>query len=352
MVIKKLIKKLGNFFIVLKEEDSNAVKQVVLVVDNGYSSFEHVFSGIKKINNHFPRAELLVITLEHRRAVIEKEFCNLRFVIPPREIDLKRYQIALQMLNICRRKFDFILLFSLDISPIITSLLFTNSKVILYNQWGKWWSISLRNISEFFKIAYIDRRKKTSFKNLLKKIGLFFVLLQQKDIGLLKHAVLIVDNGYASYEQIHGVIQRTGESLPQARITVLTSREGGELKSKFPELEFIEPEGFIFKKYRIANAMFSLHNRYDYIILLSLDITPIFASLLFMNSGVLLYNEWHQWWSLRPKPIEDYLMVIPKLISTTVINVIIFVYLLISVSWIFLRKSFNVFKRNLSGKGY
>jgi len=346
MTIKKLIKRLGKFFIVLKEKDRNAVKQAVLIVDNGYSSFEHVFSGIKGIKSHFPQAELLVIALEHRRGIIEKEFCNLGFVIPTRQLYLKRYRIALQMLRMRRRRFDFILLFSLDLSPLIVSLFLVNSRAVLYNQWGQWWFIRLRNISELFKITYAERIKKFSFKSLFKKIGLFFVLLQQNDTNLLKHSVLIVDNGYASYQQIYCSIERTKESLPQARITVLTSRE--ELKNKFPALELIEPEDFIFKKYRIANAMLSLNNRYDYVILLSLDITPLFVSFLFMNNEVLLYNKWHQWWSLKPKPLKQYVMVIPRFIF----NSILFIYLLISVFWIFLKKSFNVFKFNLSGKGY
>lgn len=350
MAIKKLIKKIGKFFIVLKEEENAAVKQSILIVDNGYSSFEHVFSGIKKAKSCFPQAELSVITLDYRRASIEKEFCDIEFIISHRQLYLNKYQIALHMLKMRERRFDFVLLFSLDLSTLIASLFLANPRVILYNQWGQWWSIRLRNINELFKITYHSRIKGPGLKSLLKRIGLFFILLQQSDIGSLKRSVLLIDNGYAPYGQLQCAILRINKTFAQARITALTSRE--ELKNEFPELELIEPEDFIFEKYRIANAMLGLDNCYDYIILLSLDITPILASFFFVHSRVFLYNNWHQWWSIKPRPVKGYLMAVPKLILSTVMNVIIFVYLLISVSGMFLKKSFNVFKSSLSGKRY
>jgi len=349
MIIKKLIKKLGRNIIVLKEEE-RGIRQSVLMVDNGYSHFEHVFSCIETINNCFPQAEFSVLTFEHRKDILKKEFPNLKFIIPAGQSGPKRYQIALEVLRMRRRRFDFILLLSLDITPLLASLLFTNSDVILHNQWRQWWSIRLRRVTELFKITYIDKKKSFGLKNLARQAGLFFVLLQQNGAGLLRHSVLIVDNSYASCEHIYCVVDRTIKSLPQARITLLTSAERGELKNKFPAVEFIEPDDYIFKKYRIARAVLNFRNCRDYTVLLSLDITPIIASLLFSNSRVFLYNQWHQWWSLKPKPIRDYLIVIPKFILTIIINIIIFVYLLISVSWIFLKKSFNVFKSNLSIK--
>jgi hypothetical protein len=346
MAIKQLIKKIGKTFIVLKEEGSLPLKQTILIVDNGYSGLEYLFSCIDRINNYFPQAEVLVLTFEHRKAEIEKEFHNLRFIIASRQIDLKRYRIALQMLKICRKKIDFILLLSLDISPLIASLFFANCRIVLYNQWGQWWSIRLRKISELFKVTYANKIKKFSFKSLLKKIGLFFVLLQQEGAGIFKHSVLIVDNGYASYEQLHCAVQRTAESLPQAKITVLTSGERKELKDRFPALELIAPKDFIFKRYKIVNAMLSLHDRYNYVILLSLDITPILASFLCLRKRALLYNKWHQWWSLTAGSIKSCIMVIPRFIY----NIIVFIYLIISVALIFLIKTLNVFRFSLLKK--
>lgn len=225
MIIKKLIKKLGRNIVALKEEE-RGIEQSVLMVDNGYSHFEHLFSCVEKINNCFPQAEFSVLTLKHRKSVVEKEFPNLKFIIPAGQLSLQRYQIAWEMFKIRRRKFDFILLFSLDITPLLASLFFTNSKVILYNQWRQWWFIKLRRVAEIFRITYVDNKKSFSLKNLVKRIGLFFVLLQQKDAGLLGHSVLIVDNGYASYEHIYCAVERTIEFLPQANYSFNFGREG------------------------------------------------------------------------------------------------------------------------------
>jgi len=64
--------------------------------------------------------------------------------------------------------------------------------------------------------------------------------------------------------------------------------------------------------------------------------------MLFMKGRVLLFNRWQQWWSLKPKSMRGYLMVIPQFIF----NIIIFAYLLISVSWIFLKRKFSTLRKS------
>jgi len=258
------------------------------------------------------------------------------------------------MFKMRRKQFDFIVLFSLDITPLITSLVFMKTKrVVLYNQWRQWWFLRLRNINDIFKVTYVNKKKGFSLKNILKRIGLFFILLQSENERILRHSVLVIDNGYAAFGQIICAIQRIKESLPQAKISVLSFRIKNELIGNFPDLEIIIPYNCIIQKYRIARHILRLrNNRYDYTILLSLDITPLAASILFMKSKVLLNNQWQQWWSLRPRPAGDYLLVIPKFILTIIVNIIVFLYLLIRVFWIFLKRSFNVFKFNLSGREF
>ncbi len=205
----------------------------------------------------------------------------------------------------------------------------------------------LRNINEIFKVAYVKKKVKFNFKSLPRRIGLSFVLLQRKDEKVLKHSILIVDNGYVLFEQIKCAIQRIKESLPEAKISVLALEQREELKDNFPNLEIITPNKYIIKAFPIIRDMLRLRrNRYDYIILLSLEIMPIFASIFFMNSKVILYNQWHQWWLLKPKSMKRFLTTIPQFIF----NVIVFIYLLISVSWIFLKRSFNLFRFSLLRK--
>ena len=347
MRIRKIIKRIGKSFFNLRQENERVIGQSVLIVDNGYSWLGHVDSAIKRIQNYFPKAEISVLTFSERKSNLEKDFPSVKFILPSQRVILKRYQIALQMLKIGKKRYDFIVLFSLDTTPLIVALIFFKSKVVLYNQWGQWWSLRFRRIEETFKITYVKKKTRFNFKNLLKRIGLFFLLLERKDEEILKHSILVIDNGYAPFGHIGYAIQQIKKLLPQAKISVLALEQRRELKDNFPDLEIIKPDKCLIKRYRIARHMLRLRkNRYDYIILLSLDITPIFASILFMNSRVLLYNQWHQWWSLKPKSIWGNCMAIPRFTY----NIIIFVYLLISVSWIFLKRSFNLFRFNLLRK--
>lgn len=342
---------MGRFFIIMKQKEGRNIRQSVLIVDNGYSFFEQLNYSIKTLMRHFPKAQICILTFEYRKALLEKEFSNLKFIIVNEHSPVQRYQIARDMFKIRKRRFDFVLLLSLDISPLLVSLLFLNSNVILYNQWGQWWAIKLRRIGELFKATYAGGKNNFSFKGILKRVGLSFVLLQQNDIGLFRQPILIVDNGYASSGHIYCAIEKTIESFPQSKITLLTSSEREELKKQFPALEFAESEDYIFKRYRIARTMLNLRNQYGYIILLSLDITPLIVSLLFMGGKVILYNQWHQWWMLMPKTTVDYLAQMPRFILKVILNAIIFIYLLISTCGIFLRRSFNVFKTIMLNRG-
>lgn len=353
MSAKKIIKTIGKFFITLRQVDEKIIGQSILIVDNGYSWLGQVNSAIEKIKNYFPKAEISVLTFEHRKSNLQKDFPMLKFILPSPKLRPARYQIALQMLMLRKERYEFTVLFSLDITPLIAATIFSKSKkIVLYNQWKQWWHLRLRNLSEIFEASYVKKRTKFSFKNLLKRIGLFFILLQHKDEESFKHSVLVVDNGYAPYEQIGCAIQQIKESLPYAKISTLALEQRKELKENFPDLEFIGPGTCIIKKYRIARYMLRLRdNRYAYIILLSLDITPIIVSNLFMDGKVLLHNQWHQWWLLEPKSLKVYLLAIPKFILNILFNIIIFIYLLISVCWIFLKRSFNIFRHNLLSKG-
>jgi len=184
-------------------------------------------------------------------------------------------------------------------------------------------------------------------KKTIKKIGKFFINLAQEREVFVGGSILIVDNGYALFEQINCAVKQIKETFPMSRVSVLAldNREG--LKDNFSDIEIIQAGKCIIKRYSIARHMISLRkNRYDHVILLSLDITPIIVSILFMNTNVFLYNKWHQWWSLKPRPVTSYWVAIPQFIF----NCIIFAYLLVSVWWIFLRRSFNVFRNRPLGR--
>lgn len=349
MKIKKQMKRMGKAIIDLKQHNEAIIKQSALVVDNGYCWIGQLASGVAAFKEYFPKADLSVLTSFERKASLEKEFSGLGFISPSERLWPRRYRIVLQMLMLRKKKYDFVVLTSLDMTPLIAALFFFDAKVVLYNQWGQWWSLRFRRISETFKSTYDRRRAGFSVKGLLKKIGLFFIIVQRKDEDLFRHSVLVVDNGYTSFDHLLSVIGRTKECLSGARISILGSEERKRLKDKYSDIEIIYPRKVLFKKYLVARNMFRLRkNKYDYIILLSLDITPIIVSMLFMKGRVILFNRWQQWWSFKPRSIGGYLKVIPLFI----LNIIIFIYLLISVSWIFLRRSFNISRFNLLKGGH
>ncbi len=347
--MKKTFKKIGKIFIPLRQEKECIVGQSILIVDNGYSWIGQLSRAIERIKFYFPKAELSVLTFEQRMSVLNNDFHGLNYIIPSEELKPRRYRLALQMLNLRRRKFDFVILTSLDITPLIVSLLFPDSKVVLYNQWSQWWTLRLKNISEVLKITYTKKKTRFNFRNLLKRIGLFFVLLQRQDEEALRHSILLVDDGYASFGQLECAIQRARQSLPRAKISILGLEHRQELRERFSELEFIKAGRCIIERYRIFRHMLRLrNNKYDYVIILSLDITPIIASILFIKGKTLLFNKWHHWWSLSPRPIRDYFMLLPRFIM----NIVIFIYLLIAVSWIFLKRTLNVLRFSLFKRAF
>ena len=339
MGIQKAVKNFGKSFIGLKQEGERIISQAILIVDNGYSWIGYLDSALKKTRDHFPVADISVLTCADRKAGLEKDFPGIRFVLPSQRLWPDKYRIALEMLRLKKERYDYIILLSLDITPLIAGLCFSNSKVILFNQWEQWWSLGLRRVGEIFKRTYSGRRTRRGLKGFLKKAGLFFVLVQRRDEELFRHSVLIVDHGHISFQHIDCIVQRVKDILPHASAAVLALEERKELKAKLPDLRIIQAGGCLIKRYQVARHMLRLRkNRYDYIILLSLDITPMIASILFMKGRVILFNRWQQWWSFRRRSIGGYLKVIPLFI----LNIIIFIYLLISVSWIFLKRSFNV----------
>lgn len=347
MEIEKLIKRIGRFMFFLKQDDNAAIAQSVLITDNGYSCLTDLIIAIRKIKNYFPKSKVTVLTLAERSAQLQNEFSGLEFIICAQKTRPRRYRIALQLLFLPRKKYDYLLNFSLDISPLLVQLLLFKGRVILYNQWGQWCSLRLKKVSEVFKHSYSKPRSKNSLKNYLKRIGLFFVLLKTDDEQALVHNILIIDDGLVAGQFIYAA-RRIKEDLPYARVTVLTALKRNEPEEESSINGIIRADKFWIKKYRLSRHMLRLKDsNYDYVVLLSLAIAPVIISVLFMKGRVLLNNRWHQWWTINFKPAGYYLMLIPRLISGFIIWIATLIYLLINVFWIFLMHAFNSLKINL-----
>lgn len=347
MGMRKLIKRAGRSLFSLQQKDDAAIAQSILIVDNGYGRPEDLVTGVKKIKACFPKSKISVLTLAQRTAYLQNEFPFLEFIICSPRIWPRKYRIAIQLFFLNKKNFDYLLNFSLDITPLIVELLLFKSRVVLYNQWGQWCSLRLKKASEIFKFTYSKQKSKNNLKNLIRRIGLFFVLLKTEDEQALSHHVLVVDDGRVPGQLIYAT-RRIKEDLPCARVTVLTALKRKELEEEGSINEIIRAGNFLIKRYRLARFMLKLKKKnYDYIVLLSLDISPVMVAVLLMKGRVLLNNRWHQWWSLKLKPAGYYPMLFPRFISGFIIKVMIFIYLLINVSWIFLLHAFNSLKINL-----
>lgn len=136
---------------------------------------------------------------------------------------------------------------------------------------------------------------------MLKSMGKIFISLKQRNEDILKQRILVVDNGYCLIEQIRFAVDKVNNSFPDGEIWVLTMPERKHL---------IETLGLgsirYITGYRIPLQMFRMrNNRFNWIVLLSLDILPIAVSLIFMRARVLLYNRWAQWWDMRFKALRE-----------------------------------------------
>ena len=347
MGMKKLIKRMGRFLFYLKQEDDSVITRSVLIADDGYSRPEDLRIAIKKIQNYFPGSKISVLTLAERSSFLQNEFPRLEFIICSKKLKPRRFRIALQLLFLHKKNFDYLLIFSLDLIPLIALLFLFKSQIILYNQWGQWCSLRFRKVSQTFRVTYNKQKSKNSLKDFLKRIGLFLVLLKPDDEQAFNHSILIIDDG-AVDGQLFYTVRRIKEYLPFARVTVLTLVKPKVVEREFPLIKIIRPDKFWIKEFRIARQMLRLRkNNYDYVILPSLDITPIIVSVLLMKGRVLLNNRWHQWWKISLKSPGYYLILVPRLILSFISKVIIFIYLSVNISWIFLMRAFNIFKINL-----
>ncbi len=338
---------MGRFIFSLKQEDDSIITQSVLVVDNGYARPADLRLAIRKIQDGYWGARITVLTLAPRSSFWQNEFPALATIVCSSRLVPNRWRLAWRMLFLSNKNFNQVIIFSLDLTPLIAALCLFKSKLVLYNRWGQWCSLKLKKTSQIFQSPYNKTGSKNSFKDFLKKFGLFFVLLMPDDPQALSHNILIISDGVFPGQLIYAA-RRIKEHLPGARIEVLSAAKCKEAEEEQTIAKITRAPDFWLKKYRIAWQMFKLRkNNYDYVVLPSLDITPVVVSILLMKTRVLLNNQWHQWWSLKLKPARYYLILPWRLAINFIAKFITLVYLLINVFWILLMRSFNGFKINL-----
>lgn len=176
MSIQERVKKIGRNLMKLNQTGQPQMPAGrILIVDNGYASYRHLELTIERTLQYADRDSVSLITFEHRKGFIASRFGQLDIVTPagPR---IRRYEIASLMLRCRRLGFRQIIILSLDITPILVSLLFAKSSLLLYNRWEQWWELKRPGIND--GIAFMAR----SMTNLLifAYLVLVFLLIRTK----------------------------------------------------------------------------------------------------------------------------------------------------------------------------
>lgn len=346
--MKNFLKKLGRFFIVLKQRDEITARQAVLLVDGSFilpNNFALIIRGVK---DRFKNAHVTVLTFEEKKEFIRENFPDIEIIIPNSRIIFNKYRMAIRLFSILRGKFRFVILSSLDISLVLVSLAFCRGKVFLHNKWMEWYRLRRRTILDILQNKRSDNRnsgkKNGLVKAFLKSLGRVFVILSDVDDKDTNYPVLVVDSGFTDINHILTVVRKIEEKLINPEISVLTfENRKDSLEKMLPGLKINIAKGTA-GRYSIAREMLKLRKgRFGRVIITSLDISPVAVSLLFYNSELHLYNRWHQWWSVNFKNIFGYL----KDIFSFLASIPVFIYLLLLAGLILLRMHFRLFLANL-----
>lgn len=161
----KMLSGFGRIFVILTNGQNKTLRRSVLIVDNGYSSQEHLCSVIAETQRRIPSSEVAILSLEHRRSYIQENFSDIKTIFPGKWVRPQRYKLAVKMLSLSRKAYDFVVVMSLDKTPIMVALLFMNARLFLYNRWNEWYLLRFRNLWEFLTFRKGQDRVKYESQN-------------------------------------------------------------------------------------------------------------------------------------------------------------------------------------------
>jgi len=148
-LFKRSIMSVFNLIFVLEPARDGSCGSRVLLVDNGYTQTEHIRLALSRISELFINPNVSLLTFEERKSyfidMLEKR----------KQIMVKsgrfRYRLALSLLaqRICR--FDYVVLTTLDASALVASFGLAKQRMLLFNRWNQWWSLSLRSPGSYLK---------------------------------------------------------------------------------------------------------------------------------------------------------------------------------------------------------
>lgn len=343
-----LLKRLGRVFFIIKEKNQRQICQSVLLIEGSFILPNNFALIIRNVKERFKNAHLAVLTFQDKKEFIKDNFPEVEVLVSGDRIKSKRYQLDIQLLLLLRKNFKCIILSSLDISPVLISLIFSRCPILLHNRWLEWYILKQRTLSDIShgaKSADRNRRKiNRGIKDIIKTFGRAFVILSDVNVEDIKSRILIQDNGYTETGYILTAVRKVGEIFINPDITLLTLMERKQdFINSFPQMKLVVV-GENNNRNSLAIQMYRMRkDKFNYVVLTTLDIVPILISFLFFRADVLLYNRWHQWWSLDFRNIFGYL----KELLRFLVTIPVFIYLFITVCLILFRTRFRLGLINL-----
>jgi hypothetical protein len=254
-------------------------------------------------------------------------------------IKIKKYWIAAELFQLLRKRPRFVILSGLDFSLVTVTLFFDRNNTFFLSRSKQWYQLRQKTPRDIFGGALkaqtaeygADRQP---LKRAIRKLFRLFVMVSPIREGEFETEVLLIDNGYTEVEHIRSAFLDINRVFINPSVTFLTFNER---QSSFSDLAahqrqvIIKPASF---KYRLTVSLFSLgQRRYKYIILTTLDVSPLAVSLLFLKGRILLFNRWNQWWSVSLRGVGSYIRSILRFFY----SIITFIFLVICSTLIFLQ---------------
>jgi len=330
-----MMKRLAKGIFSLNEVDQSACSESVLIVDSQQTPLATQRECLEEVLKHYPRAEIVMLTFPERVGYWQEQFPEIKLCVPAQRYIPIRYSMAIGIAAQLHKRPELVVLSSLAITPLMIALMFGSAKVILYNQWQQWWHIKKKRITEIFSLSYKQVNGSLSLRSAFKKAGLFFVSLRQGDSRLLEKQILLVDNGYAEKKQIQKAVAYIKSVYPCVNLHILFPyhRAGVGHVTEGASLLYTLP--FFINRYSIARHMFRLRQAaYDRVFLLSLDVTPIFATIFFKKAKIFLYNKYCQLWSIRFKSFDEH----ARSAVLCLIDIFLFLWLVFISLWMLIRR--------------
>ncbi len=314
---------------------------IITVNYNGLRFLKNLFNSISNLN--YPENNIQVIMVDNNSTDGSVEFVRSNFpeaevIVPADKTRPKRYPLAIQLLLLLRRNFKFIVLSSLDIHPVLISLMFFRCPVLLHNRWLEWYRLRKRTLSDLLHgVKSADRNRKRinkGIEGIIKPFGRIFVILCDVKEQDLKSRILIPDNGYTETGYILTAVRKAQEIFINPDITLLTiAKHKQDFINSFPRIKLVVV-GENNNRNSLNSQMYRMRkDKFNYVILTALDIAPMLISFLCFRAEILLYNQWHQWWSLRNRNIFGYF----KKILSFLVAIPVYIYLFITAGFILFR---------------